>query len=85
MGLRGQHSLHHVLIGAEGRHVAQRRPDERGEQRVVAREDQADVVPHAERRELVALLPVCDDARFEAVQEIPLVGLQLRHGLPGLR
>ena len=80
VGLGGEHPLNHVLIGAEGGHVAQRRPDERGKEGVVARQYQLDVVPQAHRRKMVALLPPRDDARFEAVEDVAFVGSQLRDG-----
>jgi len=42
VGLGGEHSLNHVLIGCRRRHVAQRRPDERRKEGVVARQYQLD-------------------------------------------
>jgi len=80
VGLGGEHSLNHVLIGAEGGHVAQRRPDKRRKEGVVARQYQLDIVPQAHRRKMVALLPLRDDPRFEPVEEVAFVCRQLRNG-----
>ena len=45
VALGRQHALHHILVGAEGGHVAERYPDKCGEQCIVAGEDQLDILP----------------------------------------